>query len=149
MSQCARVFERWARALEENEMNRRIAIVVLIAAFVVAAAAQEAGIQVENGVLAAAVEDREPVGVAESFGADVGRVCYHTILVGDFGATTIEHVWERAGEEAARVSLDVQGPRWRTWSCKKIPAEWAGAWRVLAVDASGTELQALSFTVGE
>lgn len=130
-------------------MRRWVAIVITVAACAFAASAQESAIRVEPGVVAADVQDREPVGAAESFGSDVGRVCYHTTLVGDFGETTIEHVWERAGEETARVSLDVRGPRWRTWSCKKIPAEWAGAWRVLAVDSAGTELQALSFTVGE
>jgi hypothetical protein len=48
----------------------------------------------------------------------------------------------------ARVDLPVRAASWRTWSSKKIPAHWAGEWKVVVVDESGAELGATSFLVG-
>ena len=137
---------RWNRAA--------IAAVVVcaacLAAWPVAAQQAEAAptIDVDRAVVATAVEDREPIGVAETFPATVGELVFYTTLSGDFGPTTVEHVWLREGEEKARVSLDVTGPRFRTWSTKKIPAEWAGAWTVRLLDPAGNELTSVDFTVG-
>jgi len=109
--------------------------------------AQVPEVQVERAVLATAVEDREPVGVAESFASDVGTVYFHTTLTGEFGETTVEHVWLRENEEMARVRLEVRSPRWRTWTAKKIPAAWAGSWEVRLVDGNGELLRTVAFRV--
>ena len=98
-------------------------------------------------MLATAVEDREPVGVAESFPADVGSIYFHTTLTGEFGETTVEHVWLREGEEMARIRLEVRSPRWRTWTAKKIPAAWAGSWEVRLLDGDGEVLRTAAFRV--
>ncbi|HUG40815.1 MAG TPA: DUF2914 domain-containing protein [Longimicrobiales bacterium] len=128
-----------------------LALLLVTAATPRAAAAQEeteSGVTVSRAVLATGVEDREPVGEATSFSADVGRVYFYVVLEGDFAEQQFEAVWLRDGEEVARVPLTARGPRWRTWSAKTIPAEWAGAWTVRLVDGSGTELSAIDFTVG-
>ena len=85
--------------------------------------------------------------MAESFPADVGTVYFHTTVTGEFGETTVEHVWLREGEEMARVILDVRSPRYRTWTAKKIPAAWAGSWEVRLVDANGEVLRTVGFRV--
>lgn len=108
----------------------------------------DAAIEVTRAVVATDVVDREPVGEAESFAAGVGQVYFYTVLEGDFPETRLEHVWLRDGEEVARVPLTVRGPRWRTWSSKSIPAEWAGDWEVQLVDEAGTVMESVSFTVG-
>ncbi len=73
---------------------------------------------------------------------------FYTVFEGDFPEQTFTHVWMREGEEVARVDLQARGPRWRTWSTKNIPPEWAGAWTVQAVDADGNVLATAEFTVG-
>lgn len=108
----------------------------------------DAAIEVTRAVVATDVVDREPVGEAESFAAAVGQVYFYTVLEGDFPETRLEHVWLRDGEEVARVPLTVRGPRWRTWSSKSIPAEWAGDWEVQLVDEAGNVMESASFTVG-
>lgn len=105
-------------------------------------------VEVSRAVVATAVEDREPVGEATAFPADVGTVYFYTVFEGDFAEQQLEHVWLRDGEEVARVPLTARGPRWRTWSAKAIPAEWAGSWTVRVVDASGAELASVDFSVG-
>lgn len=108
----------------------------------------ESALQVTEAVVATGVEDRAPVGVADSFGADVGTVYFYTIFEGDFPATQLEHVWLREGEEMGRVSLRAQGPRWRTWSSKRITPDWTGAWEAQVVGPDGEVLASTSFTIG-
>ena len=126
------------------------ACALLIAGPRSAAAQQEVAspIEVSQAVVATGIEDREPVGEATTFPADVGTVYFYTVFEGDFPEQRLEHVWLRDGEEVARVPLTVRGPRWRTWSAKTIPAEWAGSWTVRVVDASGGELASADFSVG-
>lgn len=115
------------------------------------AAAQEgveSDVTVSSAVVATGVQDREPVGGATSFPADVGTVYFYTVFEGDFGEAGFEHVWLRDGEEMARVPLTARGPRWRTWSSKTIPPDWAGSWTVRVVDTNGNELSSVDFTIG-
>ncbi|MDH5590511.1 MAG: DUF2914 domain-containing protein [Gemmatimonadota bacterium] len=106
-------------------------------------AAQE-GVSVEI-VIAADVVDREPVGAAESFGADVGKV-YAWMRVSGAADSSLEVVWTH-GPHTSSVPLNIGGSPWRTWSSKTIPAEWTGTWTVEVKDASGTVVATTTFTV--
>jgi hypothetical protein len=95
------------------------------------------------------VEAREPVGEAERFGAEVGRVYCFTEISGAEEPTTIFHVWYQDGVERARVELGVRAASWRTWSSKRIPPAWAGDWKVVVEDAEGMALAEVELVVGE
>ena len=105
-------------------------------------------IEVTRAVVATGIEDREPIGESTTFSADVGTVYFFTEITGDFDETRIHHVWLREGEEVARVPLTVRGPRWRTWSSKRIPPEWSGNWTVRIVLGDDQVLGTVDFTVG-
>lgn len=138
--------------MTRHALSTSLLAVLLVGASAATAGAQqidqETNVELTRAVVATGVEDREPVGEATQFGPDVGRVYFYTVFEGDFGERHFEHVWLRDGEEVARVPLVARGPRWRTWSSKDIPAEWAGDWSVRVVDATGTELESVDFTVG-
>lgn len=131
---------------------------VLVATFLVlatatAAAAQVAEkaaptVEVTHAVVATGVMDREPVGAAESFPADIGTLYFYTVFEGDFAEAELHHVWLRDGEEMARIPLRVRGPRWRTWSSKQIPPEWNGRWTVQVVADDDQVLKAVEFRIG-
>ena len=126
---------------------------ILALAFVLASApatAQEPGTtpEVTTAVVATGVESREPVGVATSFPASVGRVYFYTVVEGDFQVRTVEHVWVHDGAEVARVPLAARGPSWRTWSSKTIPEDWTGEWEARLVDEDGSVLATAAFQVG-
>lgn len=107
-------------------------------------AAQEAP-SVE-AVLATGVEEMMPVGEAQEFPADVGRVFLWTRVTGA-ADMTIQHVWIH-GDMEWPVTLQIGGSPWRTWSSKAIPPEWSGEWRVEIRDEAGDLLDTRSFVVG-
>lgn len=142
---------RWNTSAGERTACMLMAALIGAGAWCTHIEAQEpstSGMEVTTAVVATGVEDREPVGEAEAFPADVGELFFYTVVEGDFEEREVEHVWERNGEETARVTLTVRGPRWRTWSAKTIPSEWTGEWEARVEDRDGTVLQRSSFQVG-
>jgi hypothetical protein len=127
-------------------------VVTAALAFLLGAAAPLAleaqDVTVSRAVVAAGVEDREPVGESDHFTADVERVYFYTVFEGDFPESQFEHVWLHDGEEVARVALSARGPRWRTWSSKAMIPEWTGEWTVRVVDSDGRELASATFRLG-
>ena len=93
------------------------------------------------------IVDREPEGIADTFSADVETVfCF--LETQDINVdTTISFVWYFEGQEKARIPLPLQkGPRWRTYSSKKL-ANMKGNWTVELQENSGIVLSAVSFRV--
>ena len=106
-------------------------------------AAQDISVEL---VLATDVQDREPVGEATSFPADVGQIYAWMRVTGATGQA-IEVVWTY-GETTFTVPLEIGGSPWRTWSSKTIPPAWTGEWRVEVKDRNGTVVASRDFTVG-
>jgi hypothetical protein len=135
-------------------MRSMLVASLFVMAMATAASAQvaekaAAGVEVTRAVVASGVVEREPVGEAVAFHADVGTLYFYTILEGDFTEVDLHHVWLLNGEETARIPLRARGPRWRTWSTKQIPPEWSGRWTVQVVVAGDDQvLKSVEFTVG-
>lgn len=91
--------------------------------------------------------DREPIEDGAAFSPSMGAVYYFTEVKGADTPTHITHIWYYEGREMAQIPLSVHGPRWRTWSSKQILQEWAGSWRVEAVDADGHVLSSQTFDI--
>jgi hypothetical protein len=93
------------------------------------------------------VQERMPVGAAESLGADIGKVCLWCKVMGAADTTLIKHVWSYQGKEMATVELPVRSSSWRTWSCKTMLPAWTGNWEVKVLDAQGAVLKSVAFTI--
>jgi hypothetical protein len=106
---------------------------------------------VVDAVLCTNVVDREPVGEATDFPADVDRVYLWTKVTGlpEGDTSFIHHVWLKGGEEMADIELVVKGDPWRTYSYKTIPPEWAGDWEVKVTGPDGNVIKSIPFTVGK
>jgi hypothetical protein len=93
------------------------------------------------------VENREPVGVADTFTVDMG-VVYAFLEARDIPEeTTVSFVWFHGDEEVARVPVKIgQSSRWRTHSSKKLGGR-IGAWKVEIQDAQNAVLGTAAFTV--
>jgi hypothetical protein len=124
----------------------RWAVLALIPALALGVLAQE-GMRVERAAVAPSVEDREPVGEAASFPADVGSLSCYSKIVGAGEETEIFHVWRHGPTERAKVRLTVRGSSWRTWSTKRILPTWTGPWTVEIQDAQENVLATVAFTI--
>lgn len=101
-------------------------------------------LEAKRVVVCTAVENREPVGAAESFPVSAGELVCFSELQGAAGAAEVTHVWALDGVERFRVSLPVRADRWRTWSRKRVSP---GTWSVTVLGPAGEELGKASFTV--
>ncbi len=103
--------------------------------------------RVVRDVLATAVIDREPEQILPPIPADVGRLYYFTEVIEAAPSTTILHLWYWRNRNVNVVLLEVNGPRFRTWSYKTILPTWTGDWRVEARTPDGTILSSKAFRV--
>lgn len=108
---------------------------------------EEAGFAVEKLVVASGVQDREPVGVSETFPATQDEV-YCFLAARDITKDTrVKFVWYFEGQETASVEIPLkEGPRWRTWSSKKVAGK-SGQWKVELEDEAGNTVGEAAFTV--
>ena len=96
-------------------------------------------------VTATGVENRQPVGVADTFPADVGKV-YAWMRVTGAADQAIQVVW-RYESLTFNVPLEIGGPSWRTWSSKIIMPVWTGEWTVEVLDARGNSITGTTFMI--
>ncbi len=107
-----------------------------------AAAQVETSLTVEAMAFCAGVEEREPVGEASEFSADISTLFFWSNVLNAGEEATVDHIWYLNGEEKARVTLPAKYPRNRIWSSKIVPPEWVGEWKVDIVSESGEVLGA-------
>ncbi|MEC4675949.1 MAG: DUF2914 domain-containing protein [Nitrospirota bacterium] len=105
------------------------------------------GFTVSRMVIAEGIDDREPVGTAETFSSDTEKV-YCFIEARDITEdTTVSFVWYFDEKEMARIDLPLKkGWRWRTYTSKKL-AGLQGKWRVELEDTDGNLIDLVEFEV--
>lgn len=106
-----------------------------------------AELEVVRDAVAAGISDREPIDEGAVFSPGLERIYYFTEVQAQSPSTEITHVWYYGDREMARVTLPVDGLRWRTWSSKQILPEWTGQWMVEAVTPDGTVVASQAFSV--
>jgi len=113
-------------------------------------ATSETGLKVLRAYICKGIDQSEPTEAGKSFlrvPEGILRLCCFSEIGGAAEPDTVVHVWYWGDREMARVSLHVEGPRWRTWSTKRILEEWRGEWRVAITDRAGHPLATLEFSV--
>ena len=131
--------------------SARCAILAAVLALLAGAAAAQAVagpmVKLDRFVVCAGVENREPVGAADTFPASTEKVYAFVELKEIAADTEVAVVWYHGDSEAGRTTLAVrQGARWRTHAYKTLHNR-TGAWRVELLDAGGAKLGDASFTV--
>jgi len=109
--------------------------------------ASDAPFTIARLVLCSGLENREPVGAAESFTASAEKV-YCFIEARDVSAeSTLTVAWKLDGKEICRTDLVLKaGARWRTNAYKTVSG-MPGAWEVTLLDSDGKEIRTASFKV--
>lgn len=102
-------------------------------------------VKVDQMVLCAAVKDRTPIGVADTFPADIYAVYCFTRILGAQDTATVMHSWLRKGKKLSNVELSVRSPVWRTWSRKKMRPDLKGEWEVKVIGPDGKAIASKKF----
>jgi len=102
-------------------------------------------LSIEKAALATKIENRQPIGVSDSFAEGTRVYLFNTILNPDGKAILIHHKWYRGEERVTSIKLSIKAARWRTWSV--IPVYGKGPWRVDIVEPSGRVIHSEKFTV--
>jgi hypothetical protein len=113
-----------------------------------AAAPAAAQWEVARAIVTSGISEREPVDEMSQVSGDAAQVNFFTELRGMQGQRVV-HRWVHNDTVMAEVGFDVNGPRWRVWSSKKMVSEWKGAWQVSVVDGNGEVLVTREFKYGE
>ena len=124
-----------------------ILFVMVILVISLPAFGQEKEFTAARLVVATGVENREPVGVAETFPATTEKVyCFleATEIPKD---TEISFVWFHGEKEMLKTNLPLQaGPKWRTFANKNL-GEMKGDWKVEVRGAKGNLVKDIKFKV--
>ncbi|HNR40038.1 MAG TPA: DUF2914 domain-containing protein [Acidobacteriota bacterium] len=127
-----------------------VVLAVCLALLAGAAAAQAVAgpmVKLSRFVVCTGVENREPVGAADTFPAATEKVFAFVELKDIAADTEITIVWHHGDNEVGRTVLAAkQGARWRTHAYKTLHNR-TGDWRVEVLDAGGAKLGDTSFTV--
>jgi hypothetical protein len=112
-----------------------------------AGAKEGPGFTIARLVVGTGVENREPVGVAETFPASTEKVyCFleATQIAKD---TEVSFAWFHGEKEMGKISLPLKmGPRWRTNAVKNLGG-LQGEWKVEIRDADGNVVKDVQFKV--
>ena len=129
---------------------RRFAIFLLlgmISLIFSGVALAETTLYVEAAVIATGVENLTPMGVADKFPTNTGRLyCYSKIIGGGEGSS-IKHIWYYGDKKVDEIILSIKSPSFRTYSYKTISSDWTGKWKVEIVADDGTILKTLEFVI--
>lgn len=128
-------------------MKKAILLTALFTAFIFTTTAWAGELTIETATIATAVTDLTPEGEAVTFPADVGKLYAFTKITGGEEGDTITHKWYHGDNVMAEVTLNVKSSEYRTYSSKNIWNAWTGNWKVEIIDAEGTVLETLNFTL--
>jgi hypothetical protein len=112
----------------------------------VTAAPVAKALEIVNAVICTDIQDREPVGAADSFAVGTLKLYCYTKITGANEGDEIIHVWKKGSEEMARVTLKLGGSPWRTRSSKNLAEDAAGTWTV-DIMSGDTVLKTLTFEI--
>jgi len=105
------------------------------------------GFTIARLVVGTGVENREPVGVAETFPVSTEKVYCFLEATGIAEDTEVSIVWFYGEKEMLKISLPIKmGSRWRTNASKNL-AGMKGDWKVELRDSNGNPLKEIKFKV--
>jgi hypothetical protein len=111
------------------------------------ASAQEKEFTIARLVVGTGVEDKEPVGVAETF-PEATEIIYCFLEAREIAKDTeVSFIWWHGDQEMHKITLPLQmGPRWRTFAYKNIKG-MKGDWKVEIRDVNGNMAKDIKFKV--
>ena len=91
------------------------------------------------------VQERTPVGEAEAFSSEIGKLWCFTRVHHAEAPTQIFHRWYVGDKLVDEIPITVKGQHWRCWSTKTILPSWTGQCRVEILSEEGDVLATKEF----
>ena len=111
------------------------------------ASGQENEFTIARLVIGTGVENREPMGVAETFPATTEKVYCFLEATEILKDTEVSFVWFHGEKEMLKTNLPLQtGPKWRTFADKNIGG-MKGDWKLEIRDVKGNLVKDIKFKV--
>ena len=108
---------------------------------------EKMGVTVARLVVGTGVENREPVGVAETFPGTTEKVYCFLVATNIPEDMEITVIWFHGEKEMLKTTLPLKmGPRWRTHADKNLYG-LKGDWKVEVRDAKGNLIKGVKFKV--
>ena len=95
------------------------------------------------------IQGSAPVNRGVVFSSSLETIYCYTAFDPVPSDTVVYHEWYRKDKLKRKVKLSLKTPRWSTFSTKRISKSDQGPWRVVVVDAAGTVLATVRFSVTE
>ncbi|MGB8720530.1 MAG: DUF2914 domain-containing protein [Desulfobacterales bacterium] len=129
-----------------------LALLVALGSLRPAAAANEADVPRRPAALLRAViceniQNFAPVNPAVVFPITIGKIFCFNIFDPVVQKTFIYHDWYCRDKLSKRVKLDLQPPRWSTYSSIQLREEDKGPWHVIITDPDGNIFHILRFSI--
>jgi len=102
-----------------------------------------------SAVMCEDVQDRQPLNEGVVFSIGTGKVFCYTVFSTVPEATYIMHNWYNRDNLSTKIKLQLQPPRWTTYSTIQLRESDKGPWRVEITDSDGRMLHVLRFSVTE
>ena len=94
------------------------------------------------------VKDRAPIGSADTFTKDIGKLFCFTHIAGVKDTAIVKHLWFKDGVPMGGRDLTIKSPSWRTWSIETITPTMTGKWRVDIIDTrDNSVIDSKEFTI--
>ena len=93
------------------------------------------------------VQERAPVGEADSFSNEIGSLTCFTRVQNAEAPTQVFHRWYVGNELVAEIPINVKAEQWRCWSTKSILPGWTGECRVEILSEQGDVLGTKTFVL--
>jgi hypothetical protein len=128
-------------------MRAFVAAFLLTLTVAVPAFAEVESLEITELMVTSKVVKGKPVDSIQrlSSNSDKNLYCFSSLVAPESFQGNIKHIWYRGDEKMAEYTLPAKGPKWRTYSKKRILKGWSGEWRVEVVDESGKLLKTVKF----
>jgi hypothetical protein len=105
------------------------------------------GMEISKIAICTEVQERTPVGEADSFSNQIGQLTCFTRVQHAEAPTQIFHRWYVGEEMVEEIAINVRGEQWRCWSTKTIQPGWSGECRVEILTEEGDVISTKKFVL--
>lgn len=108
---------------------------------------QKVNTSLSEAVMCEEIRDSRPRNAAAVFSLSLGKVCCYTLFDPVSHQTEVYHSWYKRDKLSTKIKLELQPPRWATFSRIQSRESDKGPWRVEISDAKGNLIQVLRFSI--